>query len=57
MPHGANRYAHCTALGVLPVSVEKGYAIGGEAGSNKLVVIRASSGNSGFHALLSSISV
>jgi len=40
-------------LGSLPVSVETGYAIGGEAGSNKIVVIRASGGNSGFQGLLS----
>jgi hypothetical protein len=52
-PHGANLCARSAALGSLPVSVETGYAIGGEAGSNKIVVIRASGGNSGFQGLLS----
>ena len=35
-------------LGSLAVSVETGYAIGSEAGSNKIVVISANGGNGGF---------
>jgi hypothetical protein len=54
-PHGANLYARSAALGVTAVSVETGYAIGSEAGSNKIVVIPASGGNSGFQGLLSLI--
>src|ERR1700683_1697088 len=52
-PSGANRCARCAALGSLPVSVETGYAIGRDAGSNKIVVIRISDGNSGFQGSLS----
>ncbi len=43
--------------GWLAVSVETGYAIGSEAGSNKVVVIPASGGTGGFQGLLSLILV
>src|SRR5580658_10720864 len=48
-----NAARRSAALGSLPVSVETGYAIGRDAVSNKIVVIRVSDGNSGFQVLLS----
>jgi hypothetical protein len=44
-------------LGVIARSVETGYAIGSEAGSNKIVVIPASGGEQRLSALPSSILV